>query len=110
MSFLSHIPIVVNAMTIGFLVMAILVLYMLGRTLANTFVNLTPRTLGRLSAFLFLLGFLIPWLIMGDATMILFTFVMTVVMGIMFILKARSSRKRQKEMKRYSRQLGGERL
>jgi hypothetical protein len=83
-----------NSLTFAIAVMALIMVYLLIIALQNMFISFTPRALGRFIMFMFLLGSLWPWIIIGNNTMIYLIGALTVIVLFYFIYKQIRMKKR----------------
>lgn len=59
-----------NVVTFAVVIMALIVVYLVILLVQNMFINMTPKAIGRFIMFVFLLGSLWPWIIIGNSLMI----------------------------------------
>lgn len=90
--------------TIGFnmelitvMLMAVFAIYMVSILLANTYVNLSPKAVGSLSAVWYMLGGLTVAFIVGSVIFIYFSAIVIILLMIRSILKLRKSNKTRKK-------------
>ncbi len=91
------ITITFNVELFAVIIMAILLLYMVAILISNTYVNLSPKAMGRLSVVWYLLGVLTVSFIVDDALFIYFAGAIVVVFVILTILKIRKNNKGNKK-------------
>ena len=91
------ITITLNIELIGVIIMALFFFYMLAVLIGNTYVNLSPKAVGKLSMVWFMLGVLTVSVIVGSELFIYFSgFIITILM-IMSIIAVRRSNKTRKK-------------
>ena len=83
-----------NVTTFGVGLLAILFIYLLVTALQNMFISFNPKSIGRFSMLMFLIGFLVPWIIIGDNVMIYITGVLVFLFLIYFIFRSRKTKRR----------------
>ena len=97
-----------NSLTFAVAIMGLIVIYLLIIALQNKFISFTPRALGRFIMFMFLLGSLWPWIIIGNDVMIYLIGFLTILVLFYFIYKQVRIRRRTAQsqtvaMKGYSK-------
>ena len=86
----------VNFFSIGILIVALLIVYVIGQLVARSYVYFTPRTLASFIMVVALLFWTLPWVIMGNTLMIDVSAVLTVLLFVYTIWKVRRKRKMRK--------------
>ena len=71
-----------NTITIGFLAIFLVFLYLLGLILKNTITVMTPKEFGKFAMFIGLIAWMLPWIIMGNIVQVVISFVLVVVLFI----------------------------
>jgi len=74
--------------------LGILFIFLLITIVQNSFITFTPKSIGRFSMLTFLIGFLLPWIIIGDSIMIYLTAFLVIVF-IVLTLRSRSKSKKK---------------
>ena len=83
-----------NSLTFAVAIMALIMVYLLIIAFQNMFISFTPKALGRFMMFMFLLGSLWPWIIIGNNTMIYLIGFLTILVLFYFIYKQLRIRRR----------------
>ena len=91
------ITITLNIELIGVIIMALFFFYMLAVLIGNTYVNLSPRAVGKLSMVWFMLGVLTVSVIVGSELFIYFSGFIIIILMIMSIMAVRRSNKTRKK-------------
>jgi len=91
------ITITLNIELIGVIIMALFFFYMLAVLIGNTYVNLSPKAVGKLSMVWFMLGVLTVSVIVGSELFIYFSAFIISILMIMSIIAVRRSNKTRKK-------------
>ena len=91
------ITITLNIELIGVIIAALFFFYMLAILIGNTYVNLSPRAMGKLSMVWFMLGVLTVSVIVGSALFIYFSAFVIFILMLMSIISIRRSNKSRKK-------------
>jgi len=86
----------VNLVTFALGLLSILFIYLFVTVFQNVFITFNPKSIARFSILMFLSGFLLPWIIIGDALMIYLIGILVFLMLFYFIWKFRRTRKQSK--------------
>jgi|ACXJ01.1.fsa_nt_gi hypothetical protein len=92
----SIITIGVNLETLALLIILLLTMYLIGLIIAASYVYFTPKSLSSFLMVVFLIGWTIPWAIMGNSVMLSLSFLFTIFLLIYTIYKVRKKRKAKK--------------
>ena len=88
----------INMETLVVLIFGILVIYILGLIVANSYVTFSPKSMARLGTMLFLLGFFMASWIANDYLTIAVSGVLTLFFAIWFIIRAGARKKKVASM------------
>jgi len=82
----------INALTFGVGLIGVLFIYLLLTTIQATFVTFTPRSMVRFMMIMFLVGFLLPWIIIGETTMIILIGILIILFVILTTFRSHKSK------------------
>ena len=92
----SIITIGVNLETLALLIILLLTMYLIGLIIAASYVYFTPKSLASFLMVVFLIGWTIPWAIMGNSLMLSLSFLFTILLLLYTIFRIRKKHKARK--------------
>lgn len=93
-----------NIEFLAIVLMGLLIFYLIGVLYVNTYVNFTPKDIGRLVVIAYMLGVLTVAYLVGSALFIYVSLIITIVLVVFALIKLRGKKKNKK---RIAAQQGG---